>query len=281
MNEYVQFSIAFIVIIFLIVFLHLKPSFRYSIDNIADYGFFRFFKNKFTTKNCFNEYFDMIACICIPERKKHMINVFNKLGIKNVIFHDATLKNNHTPEEFIQNNFLDVNYDSQVLNMGRICCHYSAMTIYKKFLESDAKNIIIFEDDIRIDTYTSKQDFNYILQPVLEYIPTDWEYLNFSKCHDYCFQNIILPNNPFWSIPKRPLCRTAIALTKKAAKLILQECSPMIDKPGDRMIAELITNNMLKAYSTKQIFFYQHREMFGSNLQNRHPTNPPMCQGFK
>tara|TARA_Y100000389_G_scaffold204989_1_gene261704 strand:+ start:17473 stop:18219 length:747 start_codon:yes stop_codon:yes gene_type:complete len=226
------------------------------------------------SENCLDNYFDMIVCICIPERKKHMQKTFKKWGIKTVRFFDAFLKKDYTHADFIKMGFLTENY-SDYLNIGRICCHYSATNVYKEFLNSKAQSILIFEDDLNKSTFRNVNDLNTYLGPVLAGIPNDWEYLNFSKCHDFCKKN--KPVNKFWSIPNRPLCRTAIALKKRAASIIVAETSPMTAAPGDRMIGNLIKDRRFKAYSTTNIVFRQHREKFGSNLGNNAPTNPQMC----
>tara|TARA_Y100000389_G_scaffold188007_1_gene210020 strand:- start:2365 stop:2730 length:366 start_codon:yes stop_codon:yes gene_type:complete len=86
--------------------------------------------------------------------------------------------------------------------------------------------------------------------------------------------------NEFWSIPNRPLCRTAIALKKDAAEIIINKTSKMKDTPGDRMIANLISRNMFKSYSTKKMMFSQNREKFGSHLGNsfsHRPIIPKKC----
>jgi hypothetical protein len=73
------------------------------------------------------------------------------------------------------------------------------------------------------------------------------------------------------------LCRTAIALKKPAAQIIVSETSPMKDDPGDRMIGDLVKDKRFKAYGARKVLFHQHREKFGSNLGNRAKTNPRMC----
>ena len=50
----------------------------------------------------------------------------------------------------------------------------------------------------------------------------------------------------------------------------------MHDQPGDKMIAEIINQKKFKAYATKNLFFFQHREKF-IHLQNVYKTNPPKC----
>lgn len=226
-------------------------------------------------KNCLDDYFDSIVCICLPERKEHMKRVFNKWNVKKITFFDAFLRTNYTHDDFIKKNFITQYYHPR-LNLGRICCHYSAHHVYNNFLKSNHESILIFEDDINENTYSSAEHLNLILGPVLEKIPSDWEYLNFSKCHDYCLQASLI-NNKYWTIPKRPLCRSAIALKKTAAKIIVEDTKPMSDEPGDKMIAKLINDKRFKAYATKNLYFFQHREVFGSTLENVHKTNPPKC----
>lgn len=227
-------------------------------------------------KNCLNSYFDMIVCICLPERKEHMKKTFKQWGLTKVEFFDAYLKKDYTHQDFINMNFLRPNY-SDYLNLGRVCCHYSATAVYRKFLNSSAKNVLVFEDDLNKNTFNSKKEFNHATCPLIKSIPKDWDYLNFSKCHDLCSKTEEI-NNPYWSIPARPLCRTAIALNKKAARIILNETIPMSQEPGDKMIGALIRKKRFKAYATKDITFFQHREKFGSTLNNTAPTNPRKCQ---
>lgn len=227
------------------------------------------------TQNCVDGYFDMIVCICIPERKQHMLETFKQWGIKNVSFFNAYLKKDYNHQRFIDIGFLDPNYDSY-LNVGRICCHYSAISVYTSFVNSEANTLLVFEDDLRKDTYENLTDFNNSLCPVLKHIPQDWEYLNFSKCYDLCSKNEEI-GNPYWNIPVRPLCRTAIALKKKAAGIILNKTIPMKNDPGDRTIGNLVKNKSFKAYATKNVIFFQHKEKFGTTLDNNEKTNPRMC----
>tara|TARA_B100000902_G_scaffold340885_1_gene343962 strand:+ start:4215 stop:5120 length:906 start_codon:yes stop_codon:yes gene_type:complete len=228
-----------------------------------------------TTQNCFDNYFDMIVCICIPERKEHMTNTFRQWGIKNVTFFDAYLKKDYSHQHFIDIGFLNKDYNDY-LNLGRICCHYSALSVYKSFLNSSSKRLLVFEDDLRTDTYKDVIHFNSVLNPILQAVPKNWDYLNFSKCYDFCTKNEDISNR-FWSIPVRPLCRTAIALNRKSAKIILENTSEMKHEPGDKMIGALVKEKRFKAYATKDIKFLQHREEFGSNLGNTLNGNPRMC----
>ena len=66
-------------------------------------------------------------------------------------------------------------------------------------------------------------------------------------------------------------------MRRNAAEKIVENTSKMKDLPGDKMIGSLIQNKMFKAYSTKEIQFFQHREIFGSNLENLAKTNPRKC----
>jgi GR25 family glycosyltransferase involved in LPS biosynthesis len=122
----------------------------------------------------------MIVCICVPERKEHMTKTFRQWGIKNVTFFDAYLKKDYTHQHFINIGFLNKDYNDY-LNLGRICCHYSALSVYKSFLNSSSERLLVFEDDLRTDTYKNVEHFNSILTPVLQTIPDNWDYLNFSK----------------------------------------------------------------------------------------------------
>ena len=226
-------------------------------------------------KNCIDTYFDKIVCIVMPNRKLHMKNTFLQWGIKNVEYFDAINKSEYTHQSFINNNLLSSNYSSY-LNLGRICCHVSALLVYQNFINSDAQNIIIFEDDLYKDEYKNMSDFNKKIKPYLLNIPSNWNYLNFGKCSDYC--NLSINTNKYWSIPARPLCRTAIALTKTAAKSIVKYTSFMQQKSGDHMISDLIQDKKFIAYSSNKQLFKQDRPQFGSNLNNNNLNSLTMCK---
>lgn len=229
----------------------------------------------FVRNNCIDNYFDKIVCIVMPNRKPHMQDTFRQWGIRKVEFFNAIDKSNYTHQNFIDQKILSQNYNPY-LNLGRICCHLSALTVYKNFLYSNATNILIFEDDLYKNEYKNISEFNNKIQPYLENIPHDWEYLNFGKCSDFC--NLSITKNNYWTIPARPLCRTAIALTKKAAKSIIKHTSFMHKKPGDVMISDLIKNKMFIAYSSNAQLFKQDRQNFGSNLENYNITHLKMCR---
>lgn len=219
----------------------------------------------FPETNCIDTYFDTVVCIVMPSRKSHMKETFSQWGVTNVEFFDAIDKSKYTHADFIDKELLSSSY-SPYLNLGRICCHISALTVYNNFLHSNAKNILIFEDDLYKDEYKNKSEFNNKIQPYLENIPMNWDYLNLGKCFDYC--NLSGEVNDYWSVPVRPLCRTAIALNKYAAKSILENTSFMKEMPGDVMISELIKKKKFKAYSSNTQLFKQDRPNFGSHSQN-------------
>lgn len=229
----------------------------------------------FPSNNCIDAYFDKVVCIVMPNRKSHMQETFSQWGITKVEFFDAIDKSKYTHADFISKNLLSSAY-SPYLNLGRICCHVSALTVYNNFMHSNAKNILIFEDDLYKDEYKNKSEFNNKIQPYLESIPMNWDYLNLGKCSDYC--NLSGELNDYWSIPFRPLCRTAIALSKHAAKSILLNTSFMKEIPGDVMISELIKRKMFKAYSSNTQLFKQDRRNFGSHLENDNIDSLTMCK---
>ena len=259
-NYYFIFICLIIIIIYNYNYFNLKESLT---------------SNILSPNNCIDNYFDKIVCITMPNRKAHMQNTFKKWGISKIEFFDAIDKSKYTHQDFIDQKILS-RYFHPYLNLGRICCHLSALTVYNNFIQSDAKNIFIFEDDLDINQYKNISDFNEQIQPYIQNIPDDWEYLNFGKCSDYC--KLSIQKNNYWSIPARPLCRTAIALKKKAAKSIIKHTSFMKKYPGDIMISNLIKNKMFVAYSSNTQLFKQDRQTFGSNLENHNIVHLKMCK---
>ena len=201
-----------------------------------------------------------------------MERLMNKWNIKAHI-HPAYMKDRIDKEQLIREGFISPHCS---LNDGRICCHYSHMQVLKDFLDDpNAQSVLVFEDDMG-NAYRDAEHLNKTLEPYLKTIPQGWNYLNLGTCWELCKYNK-RTNTPYWQKSYRPLCRNAIAFSKSGASTVYNMCRPMIDKPGDNMIGNLITSGHLSnAYNTPKQLFSQNRQEWGTNLGNEHMA-PPQC----
>ena len=233
-----------------------------------------FFNFSGQPRSVLNEYFDRVVCVTIPKREQHMRDIMRKWNVDAKI-HPAYMKDTMDKEQLIREGFITPGCK---LNDGRICCHYSHMQVLKDFLDDpQAKNILVFEDDMG-PMYKNANHLNKVLTPYLKNIPKGWNYLNLGTCWENCNFNR-RTNTPYWQHSYRPLCRNAIAFSKEGASIVYNMCKPMVDKPGDNMIGNLISSKILRnAYNTPKQLFSQNRKVWGSNLDNNGDVAPPQCR---
>ena len=100
------------------------------------------------------------------------------MGFYSCDFFDAYLKKDYDHDYFINKGFLAPKFNSY-LNVGRICCHYSALSVYQKFVKSSAQSLLVFEDDLKESTYESLEHFNAKMSPIIKSIPKRLAILEF------------------------------------------------------------------------------------------------------
>ena len=159
-------------------------------------------------------------------------------------------------------------------NSGRIACHLGHLEILRLFLKSEAKYALIFEDDLSLTPgkiYEQKRK----LRTILDNIPKDAQIVYLSYCHELC--NLTQPYNDIFTRAVRPLCRHIYLVSRKGARIILDNTLPMYTT-GDKMVGNLVEMKKLKGYLVNPEFFSlnQNRQQTGSfrtNLNNYGPTH--------
>ena len=211
-----------------------------------------------------NDFFSKIYAICIPERKEHIKNLLESIGL-NFELVDAQLRDELDLERLVSENIITENCKKNKAK-GKIACHLSHLKALRMFLEDEfAKSCLIFEDDLRLPY--GENETNERMSDVIKDLPNDWEILYFGRCWDktcqkqkqigkYLYDNV------------RPLCRHAYAVSRSGAEKILNYCLPMDKLNGDQMYLSLIYKNILNAYAVHPQIFNQNRENFGSTLEN-------------
>ena len=223
-----------------------------------------------------HEYFDDVIIITLPKRKEKMKSIMNSLKIAPIYF-DAILKDNLNKNELIKSNIITNDSD---LNIGRIACHLSHITVLKKFLEATSETCFIFEDDLyKPDNLSElKTQFNQINFYIKNNkLLNDWDIINFGRCWDNCDnqQIIIKKQGNIPAIVKSDFskCRHAYAVSRKGAENIIKNTLPLSNIPGDRLIALHNQKNNINMFSLSPPIFFQNRKDFGTNLGNFAPKS--------
>ena len=218
-----------------------------------------------------NKYFDSVYVITLPERKSHMKSVMRSINV-NPTFFPAYLAKNLKQEELINRELIIPECN---LSRGQVACHLSHCGVLGDFLKNKkAQSCLVFEDDISIPDKSLATNEHF--EKVLRDLPEDWDVLYLGRCWDSCNQEI--PVSPYIVRCFQPLCRHAIAFSRKGAKKIIDYTLPMNTNPGDRMISELIQSGTVIAYCASPAIFFQNREKFDSSLRMKTNTSPPVCR---
>lgn len=231
---------------------------------------------KYFRKSLFNHpYFEIptiykdnvgIYVLYVPKREIYIKKLIKKIFLE-VDFEQGPSKNTLNKMNLIKEGILNISWNSHnKFNLGRCACHIGHLNILQKFMKSDKKYAIIFEDDIYLDE-TMLDDIRNKINNIINNIPPKTDVLYFSYCWERC--KYTKKYNDIFDIPNRPFCRHMYLVSKNGAKIMLKKTIPM-DRPGDNMIANLILNKELKAYSVNQKYFsiIQDRETFKSNSDN-------------
>ena len=214
-----------------------------------------------------------VYVLYVPKRKKYISKLLSKIFLE-VNYVKGPNKNKLNKMNLIKEGILNIRWNGKdKFNLGRCACHLGHINILQKFLESSQKYAIIFEDDIYINDNDLEEIRNKI-KNIVKNIPLDTDIIYFSYCWERC--NLQIKYNDIFDKPNRPFCRHMYLVSKTGANIILNDTLPM-DRPGDNMVANLILQNKLVAYSVNQKYFniFQDRETFKSNSDN--PTNYRLC----
>jgi len=146
------------------------------------------------------------------------------------------------------------------LNDGQIACHLSHISVLKKFLESNSRNCLIFEDDLKMPEVD-----NLNLSEMFSSIPSDYDIIYLGRCWDNCRKST--PINGLVLKCYAPQCRHAYGVSRKGAQKIIELSQPL-EKAGDLTISKYVSRGQIIAYAPRKSVFFQNREQMGSNLNN-------------
>ena len=128
-----------IFLVILIIFIVLGIDYFFYRRNVS--------KDSFSNINYsyLNNYFQEIYVITLPQRREYIQNIMDTIKLKCHYF-PAIPKASLDRNKLVTSGFLSP-YNK--LNDGQIACHLSLFYL-KKFLASNSRNCLIFEDDLKM-----------------------------------------------------------------------------------------------------------------------------------
>lgn len=197
--------------------------------------------HSYIQKKSLNEFFTNVAVITLEKRKAYIQDTLNKMNIVITELFDAILGENLDRTSLELNNAI---VKDCKLRTNEIACAISHLTVIKKFYDkaSDNDTIFIFEDDISLN-----MDYYSRVKIVMQEVPKDWDFLQFGHCWDDCLRMVTINKNAGIYKSTNPLCCHSYALTKKGAKLILDNVFPM-SIPIDCFFVQMSNGTYNKSY---------------------------------
>ena len=192
----------------------------------------------------------------VPKREQYIKDVMKKMKL-NPEFVQGPDKNKLDLEQLKKDKIIEKNTK---LSKGEIACYLGHLKILKKFVESDYKYALIFEDDVKLpnnidETY---EKIKYSINNIPE--NTNLLYLGFYW--EVCKK--IIKYNSIYNIPHYPSGIHSYLIDKKFAKSIIKN-SYSINKPIDRVFTDIKTfeNGKVNLYSldTDYMFIEQNFEL--------------------
>ena len=207
-----------------------------------------------------------VYVLYIPKRENYIKNIIDRLFL-NPIYVEGINKNELDKEELIRKEYISKDWkESEKFNLSRVACHLGHMKILERFLLTDKKYALIFEDDIKVDKCNMNK-YRYKINNILLNIPFDADIVYISFCWEHC-DKVKYVNNIFYKSYK-PLCRHMYLVSNNGARIILEN-TKKLKAPGDNTIGALIENKKLVSYNVNPYYFnlIQNRDNLGSNLGN-------------
>ena len=208
------------------------------------------------------------------ERKKNIINLFNKLGgiFNNYIFYDAIIGNELSESEIYEVLSIKSLYSlfkrfkdhSDIRTKGGIGCYLSHYNIWIDVIKNNYKNVLIFEDDIYCDF-----DYNKILL-YINNVPKDYDIAFLG----YVFLTLNKEKyeiNNYWNSTNslRLMGTHSYLLSNGGATKLIKKALP-IEMQVDSYINYICNiDPNIKRYISKKNVFFQNTENYATDIQDK------------
>jgi GR25 family glycosyltransferase involved in LPS biosynthesis len=256
-----------IYIIILIVFILLFLSLRYKkLETLES------FSNNNNNQNKSNDF--KYFYINLEKEKDKRINADKNQKILNIPINRFNAVNgkdltNNDINFYVKNSYFTNNFNN-IKTRGQVGVALSHIKLLEK-CSKDNKNYIIFEDDFIIDK-TFKNKFEIFLQN----LPNDWDifylfindfYINDEQKRNNNTQRIKISKHIYK--PIKPIGLVAYGVNCKSAELILKHIKPLNDEPIDDTLGNLIKDDIITAYTTKENIVDHPHEYYSNTFEKK------------
>ena len=256
----------FLTLIFVILFILFKKKYNANL--------YSRFKYKFENKTLLTplKLVDQIYCIVMPDRKDDMIKFMKQLNV-NCKFLNAV-----TPKDLTEDDYkhLTKNELFKTTKKTRLPLQISFCVCYLDAIENGYNDIIVFEDDVKIntDTETLKQSIDEFRKSQYAMFYMGYCYLNCKQ--DFKSDSLLVNVNDY----DKMYCAHSIVYKVKYLKSLVNYLFPMKDE-FDVGLVKYNESHHNKLCIPKKVYFEQNKTL-GTNNETLNPDgsftpDPPTC----
>ena len=205
----------------------------------------------------------------IPKREKYIKDIMNKLNF-NPEHVKGPDKNKLNLEQLKKDGFIN----NRKIKDGQIACALGHLDILNKFLKTNKKYALIFEDDIKIDDYNEKSTK---IKKLINNIPADADIVYFGYCFENCSNKY--KYNEYFNKSVKPGCTHLYLVSRNGANKIINNIKPF-KYAIDIHYIDLIKNKTLNSYSANNKYFdlTQDRDNMDSEIDEKNSIKLKSCK---
>jgi len=250
-----KYKIILCILLILLILFSFIVKYYYLNNNIE----------KFTLNNLKDTEFYVLY---VPKREKYIKDIMNKLNF-NPEHVKGPDKNKLNLKQLKKDGFIN----NRKIKDGQIACALGHLDILNKFLKTNKKYALIFEDDIKIDDYNEKSTK---IKNLINNIPPDADIVYFGYCFENCSNEY--KYNEYFNKSVNPSCTHLYLVSRNGANKIINNIKPF--KYGiDIHYIDLIKNKTLNSYSANNKYFdlTQDRDM-DSEIDEKNSIKLKSCE---
>jgi collagen beta-1,O-galactosyltransferase len=207
------------------------------------------------------------------DRKKNVINLFNKLGgiFNNYVFYEAIIGNELSESQIYEimsvkslyNLYKEFRDHSDIKSKGAIGCYLSHYNIWLDVIKNNYKNVLVFEDDIYSD-----YDYDKILT-YINNVPQDYDIALLG----YIFLTLNKEKyeiNNYWNSTNslRLMGTHSYLLSNSGAFKLSKKALPMEIQVDSYINYICNINSNIKKYISKKNLFSQNNSTYSTDIQD-------------
>ena len=198
---------------------------------------------------------DMVYVITMPQRKGYVTKQINKMDL-NCKYFDAVKPSDLTTSDYDKLSTINQPKSDIFKKYTRLPVLLSFIMCFIDSLQNGYKNIIVFEDDIKIDA-----SMTTIKEGIQEFIHSNCDIFFMGYCYLNCNQmmNLHKYKNIIEAYDRNILCCHSLCIKTQMLPGLIDFCFPMTQN-SDELFRNYFMLNNIKVCVPRKVYFIQNRD---------------------